>query len=193
MGVVIALAGRRVDAAGVSTARFPLANVEAVHERLRAFFTKRMATSLVSSAACGADLVALTVAQSLGLRRRVVLPFEPQRFRTTSVTDRPGEWGELFDRTIQEVSRTGDLVVLEQTGDPDDAYAATNEAILDEATNLASGKLHGRTTPGAQRVTGAVLAVVAWDGHPREGNDLTIRFVQSARERGLSVAEVSTL
>ena len=62
MPLGIALAGRRVDAADASEPRFPLASVPLVRDRLHAFFTERPAAALVSSAACGADLVALEVA-----------------------------------------------------------------------------------------------------------------------------------
>ena len=47
---------------------------------------------LVCSAACGADLIALQAAGRVSLRRRIVLPFEPSRFRDSSVVDRPGDW-----------------------------------------------------------------------------------------------------
>jgi hypothetical protein len=56
--------------------------------------------------------VALEGAQRLRLRRRTVLPFLPERFRKTSVTDRPGDWAGAFDRLIAAAEATGDLVVL---------------------------------------------------------------------------------
>jgi len=69
-------------------------------------------------------LIVLSEAGSLGLRRRVVLPFEPKRFRETSVVDRPGDWGTIYDQVIDQVETNGDLVVLGKT-DQDDPYAAT--------------------------------------------------------------------
>src|SRR5882672_10452911 len=94
--MIIALAGRRVDSADAKQPRFPPRNVERVHTQTRAVLKEKGATALVSSAACGADLIALSEAGQLGLRRRVILPFERRRFRETSVTDRPGEWGRLY-------------------------------------------------------------------------------------------------
>jgi hypothetical protein len=70
--------------------RFPLEAVPTVRRRLADLLAKERAVALVCSAACGADLVALEEAERLGLRRRIVLPFPPERFRKTSVTDRPG-------------------------------------------------------------------------------------------------------
>ena len=67
---------------------------------------------VVSSAACGADLLALEQAGGLGLRRRVVIPFDRERFRAGSVVDRPGDWGGLYDSILDAVGAQGDLVVL---------------------------------------------------------------------------------
>src|ERR1019366_7008755 len=101
--MIIALAGRRVDSADAKESRFPLRNVGIVRTRARAALKEIGATALVSSAACGADLIALSEAGKLGLRRRVVLPFERSRFRDTSVTDRPGDWGPLYDQVLDAV------------------------------------------------------------------------------------------
>ena len=89
MTQVVALAGRRIDAPDAPI-RFSPRSVESVRGLLRAYFTEGGASCLVSSAACGADLLALDVAGSLDMRRRVVLPYSPERFRETSVTDRKG-------------------------------------------------------------------------------------------------------
>ena len=179
--MVIALAGRRIDAPEAQETRFPLSMKEAVGQRLRDFFTRREATSLVCSAACGADLLALDAAGEVGIRCRIVLPFSPERFRETSVTDRPGDWGPLYDRIAERIAASGDLVVLPDGGDQDDAYAATNEAILDEALQLARGKGEGD-----------VLAVIVWEGRTRGEGDLTDAFAASALARGIEVAEVLT-
>lgn len=132
------------------------------------------------SAACGADLLALSAAAALRLRRRVVLPFDPQRFRDTSVVDRPGNWGRLFDRELLQVETAGELVLLNEN--PDDAgYAAAGEVILDEAQRIALGN------------GDRLVAMVIWDGHPRPGVDLTARFRESAARRGFEIVDVPTL
>jgi hypothetical protein len=87
--------------------RFPFANVPMVQKRLEAVFRRRGISTLVCLAACGADLAALKIAGTLGLRRRIVLPFPPERFRRTSVTDRPGNWGGLYDRIIAQAMAAG--------------------------------------------------------------------------------------
>jgi hypothetical protein len=179
-GCVVAVAGRRIDADGAYPPRFPLANVPLVRKRLVDLLMAENAVAVVCSAACGADLMALEAAGELGLRRRVVLPFGPERFRETSVVDRPGVWSEIYDRVIAEVEATGDLVVLpSMAGNDSDAYQAANKAIIQEAVSLA-----GATQP---------MAVVVWEGTPRSDSDATEAFRALAENAGFSLSLVQTL
>ena len=113
MSAVAALAGRRIDAPDAKEARFPLANVARVRERIAAVLRQHQVAALVASAACGADLIALDEAARLGARRRIVLPFPVDKFREKSVTDRPGDWGALYDRLVRDAAQAGDLIVLD--------------------------------------------------------------------------------
>jgi len=179
--MMIALAGRRVDSADAEESRFPVGNVEIVKERTLARFQEMGATMLVSSAACGADLIAQWAANELKFeRRRVILPYERQRFRESSVIDRPGDWGPLYDQILDEVEAAGDLIVL-QGGPDNETYAAANLAILDHAVELAKG---------AQQ---PVKAVLIWEGVSRGADDLTQAFEVEARKRGVRVVTISTL
>ena len=178
--MIVALAGRRIDAQGAQRRAFPQSCVSAVYERLEALFTREAPAALVSSAACGADLIALEVARTLSIRRRVVLPSEPAAFRASSVVDRPGNWGEILDRTMIEVSNAGDLVVRRDLPAGDEGHLAANRVILDEAIALASGHAP------------AVAAVVVWEG-PRTGADATRSFAEEARHRRILVIEVPTV
>jgi hypothetical protein len=175
----VALAGRRVDAADAETERFPLRNRERVAHALASALVSAGASTVVSSAACGADLLALEAAGVLGMRRRVVLPFAAERFRAESVTDRPGDWGPLFDAVIADAIARGDLVIVD-AGKGDEAYARTNAAILAEADALAAAGHEGR------------VALIVWDGTPRGGYDLTEHFRAAAASQGWDVREVST-
>jgi hypothetical protein len=132
----VALAGRRIDLPGPKPPRFPLERVPKVGQLIADRLLSVSAQVLVCSGACGADLVALEEAARLGLRRRIVLPFGAERFRGTSVIDRPGEWGPIFDRQIVAVFAANDLVVLEGGADNDAAYTKANEAIIREAQAL---------------------------------------------------------
>jgi hypothetical protein len=191
MPPVVALAGRRVDPPEADTPRFPPENVALLQERLRSLLQDKQATGLVSSAACGADLVALEAAAALGLRCRVVLPFSSERFRETSVVDRPGDWGSLYDRVIEGVTRAGDLVVLDGAGEGGAAYAAANEQILDEALGLSGVGVADESlaTPVPPETA---LAVIVWEGRSRGADDTTEQFAISARRRGLAVEQILT-
>jgi len=179
--VVIALAGRRVDAPDARAARFPLTNVDLVSRRLDELFDREKATALVSSAACGADLLALRVAGARRMRRRIVLPFDRARFRSTSVTDRPGDWGPLYDKILAELDPGHDVVTLEGYSDGAEAYLAVNRVILQHAVGLA-----------AQLGT-ETMAVLVWEGAPRGSDDTTAAFGQEAHGLGLELGEAKTL
>jgi hypothetical protein len=154
-----------------------------VRRTLHDLFAAEGVRALVCSAACGADLVALEVAGALGIRRRVVLPFAKERFRETSVVDRPGDWGLVYDRVIAEVEAAGDLVVLgPSTWDADDVYQLANVEIVQEAELLASA------SPGQQR-----MAVIVWEGAPRTGSDATDGFRSLAEEVGFTQRPVLTV
>jgi hypothetical protein len=177
---VIALAGRRVDAPDAKQVRFPPRNVPIVEEKIRKCFQKGVGV-LVCSAACGSDLLALGVAGDLGIRRRVVLPFARSLFYETSVGDRPGDWGECYNRVLDEVERQRDLVILGYEQADPTAYTRTNAAIVDEALKVA--KEEGRPAG----------ALVVWDGRSRGTEDLTAHFLDEARGKGMPLLEVLTL
>lgn len=186
--MIVALAGRRIDAAGSADVRFPLINQHRVGVRIAVVLERLGVDALVCAAACGADLLALEAAAELGVRRRVVLPYEPRRFRESSVTDRPGDWGLVYDRVIAEVSAVGDLVVMDPVQD-ELAYAAANRAILQEALALAT-ESSAASNP-ADRPN--VVAVIVWEGAPRGDDDMTQHFADQARALGLRVEEVLTI
>lgn len=175
---ILALAGRRIDPPGAAP-RFPLEQVDAVRDRLRHLLVETGVTTLVCSAACGADLIALQAATELGLRRRVILPFAVEAFRQTSVVDRPGEWGPSFDALIAAARQAEDLVLMSGVPGDEAAYASANETILDEALALA----------GAPE---RVAAALVWEGRPRGAGDATRAFGESAHRRGVRVIAVST-
>jgi hypothetical protein len=137
------------------------------------------AMAVVCSAACGADLIGLSEAGELGLRRRIVLPFSRDKFRESSVIDRPGNWGSLYDTILDAVQLRGDLVVID--AGTEDPYSATNRCILEEAIALGCASSE------------PVTAVLIWDGISRGKDDYTDQFGAEARKRGLEVFEVPTI
>lgn len=175
------LAGRRVDADGAEEPRFPLGNAASVQAQIREILASQDARILVCSAACGADLLALEAAGQLELRRRVILPFERLQFRKLSVVDRPGDWGPRFDRVMDEVEASGDVVVMEYSSDDPDVYLTTSRVLFDEGIRIARENDLG------------LLVVVVWNGVSRGESDATDAFLRQAKALGLPAAEVNTL
>src|ERR1700694_1562252 len=128
--MIIALAGRRIDAPDAPAPRFPLWNVEIVRRRVRDVLESEGATALATSAASGADLLAQSEARQLGLRRRVILPFDRERFLKSSVIDRPGDWAPPYHQLLDAVTAAGDLVVLGDAADNEQGYVALIGSIL---------------------------------------------------------------
>jgi hypothetical protein len=175
-GPVLVEAGRRVDAPGADTARFPPSNVDMVRQRIQQVLAHEKPVALVSSAACGADLLALDVAGDIHIRRYVLLPSPPEQFRKSSVTDRPGNWGTLYDNVLKAAK-----VEVLTLPDGQEGYLQTNLKLLDQAESLAR-QYHTSTA-----------ALVIWNELSRGPDDVTAHFLDQARLRKIPVLEISTL
>jgi len=179
--MIIALAGRRVDAPNAAPPRFPAENAESVKLQITDFLRTHGARALVCAAACGADVLALEAAGELGLRRRIILPFDKTTFRASSVVDRGGDWGERYDRIIAEVEGQGDLVEFAHDKDDGQTYFTGNLEILDQTQWL------------AKELKTDAAALVVWNGESRGADDVTGHFKQEAEARGMGVAELKTI
>jgi hypothetical protein len=182
---VIAVAGRRIDAADAKPSRFPFKKVGAVRSALLQTFVDAAPLLIVGSAACGSDLLALDAASVMGIRTRIVLPFSPEIFRETSVVDRPepAYWGGLYDRLIAEARKRGDLLVLGRDRDDTNVYVATNKAILRDALLEATKKAP----------TVRPRCIVVWEGAPRGDDDVTEDFRRLAVQSGFAIEVISSL
>lgn len=180
-GAVCVLAGRRIDAADAKERRFPVGYVEEVRRKIRTALLEEGIGIVVSSAACGADLLALDEAGKLGIRRRIVLPFHKDEFERTSVTDRPGAWGRTYQDIISEVEESGDLMVLQGKAERAKSYKAATDAILAEASRLAADK----------QEKGVVMVI--WEGHSHSRNDETASLLRQASSNGFRVREIKTI
>ena len=114
------------------------------------------------------------------------MSFEPARFRSASVADRPGDWSQLYDRIISEVEVSGDLVLLHEKTDEAATYLRTNQAILDEAQKLA----RETTTEANPEIINNLLAVLVWEGKPHSEEDITAAFREEARARAIPTTEI---
>jgi hypothetical protein len=175
-GPVIVEAGRRVDAPDAESPRFPPSNVNKVRQRIQQLFTREKPVAFVSSGACGADLLALDVAGHMHVPRYVLLPSPPEQFRKSSVTDRPGDWGALYDSVL----KTAKAEVL-TLPDGQEGYLQTNLKLLDRAEALA--REHHTSS----------AALVIWNEQSRGPDDVTAHFLDQAKLRKIPVLEVSTL
>jgi hypothetical protein len=180
--MIVALAGRRIDAPGTENKRFPPENTVAVRKKIHQFFISKSASVLVCAAACGSDILALETAGDLRIRRRIVLPYDKETFKKSSVIDRPGDWGERYDRIIAEVESRGDLVEFSHEKDKEETYYATNIDILDQAAQIAD-EMEGMS----------VSALLVWNGESRGDGDVSGHFLQEVMKRGVQVNEIITL
>ena len=177
---VVAVAGRRIDAPDAAVERFPLHNRDHVRQAILSRLACDPVSAVVSSAACGADLLALDAARELGIRRRIILPFDVGTFRQESVVDRPGDWGPLYDAIVSDVMAVGDLLILDARPKQDLVYEQLNREILSEASKLVEAKATRR------------LALVVWEGTARASDDHTQHFLTMAAADGWTVDEIFT-
>jgi hypothetical protein len=182
--MIIALAGRRIDASDTRGPRFPFKNIEKVKDRIKNFFISCKATALVCSAACGSDLLALDIAGELKLQRRIILPFPPEVFKMKSVNDCQGDWKLLFDRICKEESKNENLIVLDYKENDQNAYEKTNIEILNTAEGLMQSPVND---------TKKIIALVVWDGKSKRHGDITGHFLQAAKNRNIDIEEIRTL
>ncbi len=183
--MVAVLAGRRVDADDTSAERFPLKNVENVKQKLKQGFIANNIQYLVCSGACGADLIALEVAGQLSIQRKMVLPFDAETFRASSVTDRPGDWGQLFDTIHEELHKESNVMILNYGKDGDDAYEKANFDILNTA-DLIFENLD-------RKDNNKKVAFIVWEGKPKDSNDTTDHFRKEAKKRVYMIEEINCL
>jgi hypothetical protein len=179
--MIVALAGRRIDVPGTTPHRFPIENSRAVGRKIHSLFEQQKPAALVCSAANGADLLALESAGRLSIERHIILPFSPEVFRSTSVIDRPGPWGERFDRVLKHLRPEERVISLDYSTRDERAYGATTHAILTQAQLIGS------------RLDQEVMAVLVWDGSSRGEQDKTLEFRRAAVEMELQVKEILTL
>jgi hypothetical protein len=178
--MIVALAGRRIDLPHASEMRFPIDNVSKVQQRLRSFFLSYKITTLVCSAACGSDLLALDIAKELNIDRKIILPLTPAVFKIKSVSDCVGDWKTFFENAI-ETDDGMDLLIMDSANDDQQAYEKTNITILDTAENL------------VQQKNEKMIVLIVWDGKSRGIDDASAHFLNEAKSRKLAIKEINTL
>jgi hypothetical protein len=173
---VLIEAGRRVDAPDAQPARFPPSKVPKVRERIRELLLREKPVAVVCSAACGADLLLLDVAGQMHIKQFVLLASDQETFRQSSVTDRPGNWGDLYDHVL----KTAKVETLKVPGGQE-GYLQTNLELLNRGEELA----RARGVPAQ--------ALVIWNQESRGPDDVTEHFLKQAKQRHIPILEISTL
>lgn len=182
-GPIIVSAGRRVDAPGATAPRFPQQNVPVVRQSIEEFLLRKKPPAIVCSAACGSDLLLLDESLALelagripALKRYVLLSSSPQEFRASSVTDRPGDWGEIYDKVLQKST-----VQVMKVPPGDEGYLQVNLDLLEKAQMV------------AKELKAKLEALVIWNMESRGADDVTAHFLSQAEKRHIPVAQISTM
>lgn len=171
--------GRRVDTIGSDLERFPLRCIPLVKSEIANILSNQSVEMIVSSGACGVDLLALEAAMDAGIRFHLVLPFDCQTFRATSVVDRPGNWGSIFDDALQIAKNDDLLTILNLPSGHDSTYTTTNDYVLDIVSSAG--------------VFSNKLVIVGWEGNPKlSGPDVTDHLRRKAILSGYQQTVVNT-
>ena len=186
---VLAITGRRIDADDADQARFPPEHAPDVQQAITSVLRDMRIDAVVSSAACGADLLALNAASELNIPFWIVLPFDRARFREVSVVDRGDNWGPIFDQHMDDAERRNTVRLIDPVDDELEAFRLALGAILDLATTLAQSDEGEAPT----KRTGQVTALVVWDEASRGAYDFTAAFIDEARQRGILTRQLTTL
>lgn len=176
LGPVVVSAGRRVDPLGAETPRFPLQNVPGVRAKVEGYLQQQRPSAIVSSAACGADLIVLQAARRAQIRCHVLLPSSPEDFRKSSVTDRPGDWGPVYDEIL-----ANSTIEIRQVSSGHEGYLEVNRSLFDKAQLLAA------------ELGTSVAVLVIWNGQSRGQDDVTAHFRTEASRLNLPITEIPTL
>ena len=147
--------------------------------RVRGALKKLGATTLVASAACGSDLLALAAARDSDVRSWRVHSYHDREdwFLVDSVIDRPGAWANLYQYVVHAARNDGNLIILGEPRGSDDSYRAANDTILIEAQRLA--RLSRPENPAC-----ALGGLIIWEGESRGPEDVTADMRQRLEDGG---------
>jgi hypothetical protein len=125
--MIVVYAGRRP-----SEDDFPDSQRDVVSGRVAQLLTGLKPRLLVGAAAAGADLLAIEAGLLAGASAHLVLAGGREGFRASSVADKGGDWGALYDRILErEEVRFEELERIE--GDADATYTAASRRIWETA------------------------------------------------------------
>jgi hypothetical protein len=196
--MIVALAGRRIDKPYTKTPAFPFSNIEKVSAELNNFFNENNVTHLVSSGACGADLLGLEVAIKLKISCYLILPFEKEIFVSKSVSDcfKNEMWEAVFNKIYTSLEEQQKITILSISPEDEDKYQKTNKAILNKVESL-SASLKKTEEYLSSNLKPQKIALILWEGKPKakeiDTTDYTENLLESAKEMGFETEVINTL
>ena len=175
--MILAYAGVQADEADRPAPRLPASAEAALARRLRELLSTLRPRLVVGALASGSDLLIVEQARLEGCDVRVLLPFDIETFKRTSVTARGRRWEIIYDRLIAELGHRVQIAPL----DPDSAesFRVHNGAMLDFAMELAD--------PDEQ-----IQALVVRPTHTNEAS-VSGDFAERAVAAGIAVLDVDPM
>ena len=167
---VVHYAGHMIAAPGVA-GRFAAESEAMVAERIAAALDSRGVGYGYGSLACGADILFAEALLARDAELHVVLPFDADEFKETSVVRGGPGWVERFDACLAQAASVSHAT--------DDSYLG-DDALFSYAGRLAMGLALLRAT----YLDTNVRQVVVWDGEPAVGAAGTGADVTFWRSRG---------
>jgi class 3 adenylate cyclase/tetratricopeptide (TPR) repeat protein len=172
---VAVFTGHRVDEAGRSTPRFPMALEEAVKGEIQKRLEGLNVSFGYASAANGSDILFLEALSERNGEIHVVLPYERDHFLRDSV-ELPGQagWGRRYEQVLSKA-----VEVLE---------ASRRSQMCGKVSyEFADLVLHGLASVHAQQLEVMLVPMAVWDGRKGDGPDGTAGTVERWRGAGLDV------
>jgi hypothetical protein len=133
--VIIAYAGVQADEADRPVPRLPVAEEAGLAARLRGLLAALTPRLVVGALASGSDLLIVEQARLEACDIRILLPFDAETFKRTSVTPRGRRWEVRYDRLLADLG--GRVQVADLDPDADESFYEHNSAMLDYAVELA--------------------------------------------------------
>ena len=174
---VLVFTGHMVDHHDRASPRFPLGLEPAVRAAIGGALRRIAPLAAYGSAACGADILCLELAQEIGSEIHVVLPFPADEFRRTSVESAPGDWGPRFDRLLEAA---GSVTIASD-------HRATGSTATFEYSNL---MMTGLARLRAELLDTSLHGLAIWDREATGAPSGSTSLVSLWEQRGMPVQHI---
>lgn len=154
---VVVFCGHMIDRPDRPQPRFPADLEPVVYQAIRDRLQQLDVRLGYASAACGADILFLEAMRELHGELHIVLPYNREEFRQSSVDFLPGShWGDRFDRLLQQATE----VVIASSNKLEE-----NDVVYEYSNRL----LYGLAKIRAEQLGTELMPLAVWDGKPGDG------------------------